>query len=145
MYCTLKYYRSFIILFSLEPLLFLAWFLLDPDTDVGVHIAVAFAVLLFGILPLTYNIYFFVTLRRRCREYTPECGTVIDWEPKTARGSNRLVIRQGDRIIHSQPNFSYFRARRCVDREIEFADLDGYIFIYRILEKELEKEDEGEE
>ncbi len=134
MYCTLKHYRNLIILFALEPLLFLPWFLLDPDTDVGVHIAVAFAVLFFGILPLVYNIYFFVTLRRRCREYTPERGTVIDWEPKTARGSNRLVIRQGNRIIHSQPSFSGFRARKHVDHEVEFADLDGYIFIYRIYE-----------
>ncbi len=134
MYTTLRYYRRSIIGFTLCPILFTLLLIVAPSKTVWTYVGFAIVVGIFGIAPIAYNLHRLMTLRRQCALHTPERGTVIDWTLRhSPKASHGLVIRQGERTLETPRIFSTLQAPKCVGHEIEFAELDGYIFVYRIL------------
>lgn len=84
--------------------------------------------------PGAYYLFMFFIYKKKCGNFTPTEGVIMNWEVGFFRGTGRVIVKVGEKEYSSSACFNHEEAKEMVGETISYAIIDDTLFIYGIKE-----------
>ncbi len=132
--CLLMSMQWFGIALFAGLLSFFMWFGDREGTDIFVLLPCFLLIVIFLVCPAVYYFGKFLTLRKKCEEYTPVKGVVSNWETGFLRGTAAIIVKVEEEEYSTAAYYGYNEAKELVGKTIDYAIIDQRVFVYQVNE-----------
>lgn len=85
------------------------------------------------IIPGIYYLIMFFVFKKKCENFTPSEGVIVNWEAGFFRPTGAVIVKVDDKEYSTSAYFNQDDAKEMVGKTVTYAIIDETLFIYEII------------